>query len=84
MAERKLGCPDETYKFLQRLRNHLISAEILHKRFENEAKEYMKMGLNKRALFMQKMANYCLEVVREIEDEIEELEKLCFGRRESP
>jgi len=84
MAKRQLNCSDKDYIILKRLRNHLISAEILHKRFENEAKEYMKMGLNKRALFMQKMANYCLEVVREIEDEIEELERLCFGRRESP
>ena len=84
MAERKLGCPDETYKFLQRLRNHLISVKILHERFETEAKEYMKMGLNERALYMQRMANSCLKMMREIEDEIEELEKLCFGKRESP
>ncbi|HDM27130.1 MAG TPA: hypothetical protein ENG27_02295 [Candidatus Bathyarchaeota archaeon] len=84
MTERKLGCPDETYKFLQRLRNHLISAKILHERFEEEVETYMKAGLHEEALKMQRLANSQLKVIRGIENEIEELERLCFGRRESP
>ena len=38
VAERELGCPDETYQHLQRLGNHLISAKILYDRFTAKLK----------------------------------------------
>ena len=34
MHGKELGCPESTYQYLQRLRNHLISAKILHERYE--------------------------------------------------
>jgi len=80
VAERELGCPDETYQHLQRLRNHLISAKILYDRFTREAEEHRKEGRREEALDVQALANSMVKVVREIEDKIAELGKLCFGK----
>ena len=81
MEEKELGYPESTCQYLQRLRNHLISAKILHDRYEHEAEEFRKLGWHEEALGLQKLANEITKHIREIESMIAELEKQCFGRK---
>lgn len=80
VAEGELGCPESTYRYLQRLRNHLIIAKIEMLNYEREAEEFTKLGWHEEALKLREKANSCLKTIRELEDEILKLEKLCFGK----
>ena len=75
MHGKELGCPESTYQYLQRLRNHLISAKILHERYEREAKEFAGIGWHEEALKLQELANEILKHIKGIESQIAELEK---------
>ena len=80
MAEEELGCSEDTYRYLQRLRDHLIMAKIEMRSYERDAEEFRKIGLHKEALRLMKYANEQLKLIRELENEIAELEKQCFGK----
>ena len=84
MAERELGCPESTYRYLQALRNQLISAKIEYRDCERRAEEYKALGWFDEAERMLKRSQSWLKMVREIEGEIAELEKLCFGKEKKP
>jgi len=84
VAERELGCSEGTFRYLQRLRDHLIIAKIEMLNYEREAEEFTKQGWHEEALKLRQKANAYLKTIRELEDEIAELEKLCFGRPKNP
>jgi len=80
MAEGELGCPERTYRYLQELRNLLIRAKIQHELSEEKAKEFEKLGWMEEALELHRIGRGWLKTIRELEDKIAELEKLCFGK----
>ena len=84
MAGRELGCPDSTYEYLQRVRDHLIMAKIELSRYEREAEEFKRLGWHEEAERTLKLAHSYVSIIRQLEDEIKELEKLCFGREKRP
>jgi len=85
MAEGELGCPERIYRYLQELRNLLIRAKIQHELSEEKAKEFEKLGWVEEALELHRISRGWLKTIRELEDKMVELEKLCFrGEGKSP
>jgi len=71
-------CSPEEYSYLQRLRNRLISTKILYREVEKYADMARKAGLLGEAERETAFAKGYMRIVREIEDEIKELESICF------
>jgi len=73
-------CPSDEYSLLQRRRNHLISSKILLRETEDSRDLALKQGLLEIADREAKLHRSYMALVREIEDQIKELEAKCFGR----
>ena len=74
----ELKCPKKEYSYLQRLRDRLISTKILFRETEKHADIAKKAGLFKEAERETDFARGYMRIVREIEDQIKELEARCF------
>jgi hypothetical protein len=74
----QLKCSDEEYSYLQRLRDRLISTKILFREAEKFAETARKAGLLEQAEREASFARGYMNLVRQIEDQIKELEARCF------
>lgn len=74
----EMKCSDDLYGLLQRRRDHLISAKILLREVEREREKALKEGLLEVAEREGKLFKSYLGLVRDIEDQIKELERKCF------
>jgi len=74
----RFKCPDSVYWYLQRRRDHLISVKVHYRMLEREAEEARSMGWLEEAERLTLEARKYLKLVREIEEEIAELESKCF------
>ena len=78
----RLNCSDEEYKALQMARQHLTSAKIWRRELERDAEHLRKLGLHGEALKYEEAASRLLKEIRYWENEVERLEKKCFGKSE--
>jgi len=70
----ELSCSDEDYRYLQRLRDRLISTKILFREAEKHAEIARKAGLLEQAEREESFARGFMNLVRQIEDQIKKLE----------
>jgi hypothetical protein len=74
----ELNCSDEDYRYLQRLRDRLISTKILFREAEKHAEIARKAGLLEEAKREASFARGYMALLRQIEDQIKERETRCF------
>jgi hypothetical protein len=70
----ELSCSDEDYRYLQRLRDRLISTKILFREAEKHAEFARKAGLIEEAEREESFAREYMNLLRQMEDQVKKLE----------
>lgn len=76
---RRLRCPDEEYRYLQRLRDWLITDKVTLRDYERRSEESRRAGRLEDAERWLSMVRSPIAEIRRMERAIKELEERCFG-----